>query len=74
MMVNMHSLLTRNVRLTNTQQYPSGVGVMPRSRFSAGKALPTASAAKQERTAKGEKRIVIELTGSGIECLVCWAS
>ena len=66
-MVNMHSLLTRNVRLTNTQQYSSGVGAKPRSKFSAGKALTTASAAKQGRTAKGEKRIVIELGTETLE-------
>jgi hypothetical protein len=37
------------------------------STFSTGKALTVASAAKQERTAKREKRIVIELRIGNVE-------
>ena len=59
---------------------PSSVGpltseVTSRRKFPAGEALTTASVAKAERTAKREKRIVIELRiGGKLECLVDWAS
>ena len=67
-MVNMHRLMTRKVKLTCKQHTRSrGLG----SRFTAGKASTTASATKQERTAKGEKRIVIELRIGELEVRLC---
>ena len=59
------SFVSLKIRLTGWRQLGrlSGDGLTgaPRDEFSAGKALTTANAAKPERAAKREKRIVIKL-------------
>ena len=73
------SAVNLKVRLT-PQQPRSSVGSSTfsegtsRCKFAAGKALTTASAAKPERTAKREKRIVIKLRGGklGVSSSAWW--
>ena len=60
MIVNMHCLLTRKVRPTVRIWQTSSPTSQGGSPPSTGKAYTTASAAKPERRAKREKRIVIE--------------